>query len=105
MSTENNFVSIVITCNSIIGIIFFNLSKTIYVQNGNQGLKIAENVLDIVVDKDAFEEIGENPGTGLEVTVKKGTIRRGMHFYSKLQSMTLETFRSNIWWLEVGCGG
>ena len=101
MSTDNNFVSIVITCKTIIGIIFFNLSKTIYVQNGNQGLKITENVLDIVVDKEAFEDIEENPWTNMEVTVMKGTIRRGMHFYS----MTLETFRSNSWWLEVGCGG
>ena len=54
-----------------------------------------------MVDKDAFEKIEENPGTDMEVTVMKGTIRRGMHFYS----MTLETFRSNSWWLEVGCGG
>ena len=28
-----------------------------------------------------------------------------MHFFSKLQSMTLETFRSNSWWLVVGDGG
>ena len=58
-----------------------------------------------MVDKDAFEEIEENPGTDMEVTVMKGTIRRGMNFYSKFQSMTLETFRSNSWWLEAGRGG
>ena len=35
-----------------------------------------------MVDKDEFEEIEENPWTDMEVTVMKGTIRRGMHFYS-----------------------
>ena len=49
-----------------------------------------------MVDKDEFEEIEENPWTDMEVTVMKGTIRRGMHFYSKLQSTTLETFRLRL---------
>ena len=49
-----------------------------------------------MVDKDAFEEIEENPGTDMEVTVMKGTISRGMHFYSQLQSMTLKTFRLRL---------
>ena len=49
-----------------------------------------------MVDKEAFEDIEENPWTNMEVTVMKGTIRRGMHFYSKLQSMTLETFRLRL---------
>ena len=34
-SAQNNFVSIVNTCKSIIGITFFNLSKTIYVKKYN----------------------------------------------------------------------
>ena len=60
-------------------------------------------------DKDAFKEIEEYAWTDMEVTVMKGTIRRGMHFYSKLQSMTLETFRlrlvvGDIWGMVVsGC--
>ena len=49
-----------------------------------------------MVDKDAFKEIEENPWIDMEVTVMKDTIRRGMHFYSKLQSMTLETFRLRL---------
>ena len=49
-----------------------------------------------MVDKDAFKEIEENAWTDMEVTVMKGTIRRGMHFYPKLQSMTLETFRLRL---------
>ena len=56
-----------------------------------------------MVDKDAFEEIEENPWTDMEVTVMKGTIRRGMHFYSQLQTMTLETFRLRLVVVVSGC--
>ena len=37
-STQNNCVSIVITCKSIIGIVFFNLSKSIYIKKGRNKL-------------------------------------------------------------------
>ena len=40
MITQNNYVSIVITSKSIIGIIFLNFSKTIYAQNFNQGHQV-----------------------------------------------------------------
>ena len=61
-----------------------------------------------MVDKEAFEEIEENPWTDMEVTEQSHeghNKRRGMHSYSKLQSMTLKKFRSKSSWLEVGCGG
>ena len=40
MCRQNSFMTIVITCKSIIEIVFFNLTKTIYIQKSNQTYKI-----------------------------------------------------------------
>ena len=62
MSTKNSFMSIVIICRSVIGIVSFNLSKTIYVQKSprTQNNFVMKKIFNIGVDKDAFEEIIEN---------------------------------------------
>ena len=43
-STQNNFVSIVITCKSIIGIVFFNFQKKINIEYKEKTLYVTKNL-------------------------------------------------------------
>ena len=95
--------SIVIICKSVIGIVSFNLSKTIYIQK-SRGLKI----FDIVVAKDAFKVIIENGWIGIKGTNMN---KDGQTFVFQIAVYYIKTVQvkqfvvGGWWWWMVAVGG